>query len=331
MAEGCTFVASPFKPSHCKLCFQAKVDHKIPTLKTVTTKPVEHKPVETKPTVTSTPKSVGVDKPVNASTPHQTPTDTPKSENVEVPKHNKAELMSKFNQDKPAETKPEAKPVKTYKYQTNPQPAYTAPTENKPRFQPPTEQPTVGEDGAPVEDQPVQPKKVYRPVGGVKMQGFDPSMLVNAATIRRAKKNLDSGELEETQGAGVVEPEPETKWEPTPLADSGNYKRGPGVDVLGGGLAALLQKRKQKEDAADALANPNGQASEIVVEEVNQEVTMPTMNKVFKKIEEAPIVESTPPENLPPIQHHHSEPEVTYNNTNDQQNTNDEGDDQDWS
>jgi hypothetical protein len=32
MAEGCTFVASPFKPSHCKLCFQAKVDHKIPVV-----------------------------------------------------------------------------------------------------------------------------------------------------------------------------------------------------------------------------------------------------------------------------------------------------------
>jgi len=314
MAEGCTFVASPFKPSHCKLCFQAKVDHKIPVLKptTTTAKPVEHKP-ETKPVVTSTPKSVGVtvEKPVNSSsTPHTIPSETPISSDVETTKQNKEELLKKFNQEKPVETKPEAKPVKTYKYQSNPQPTYNPPTENKPKFQPITE--SVVEEGGAGEEQPVQPKKVYKPVGGVRMQGFDPSLLVKAATDRRAKKNLDSGELEETQGAGVVEAEPEAKWEPTPLTDSGNYKRGPGVDVLGGGLAALLQKRKQKEDAADALANPNAQASEIVVEEVNQEVNIasPTMNKVLKKIEEAPVVVEEQVESLPPV-NHNTLPEVT--------------------
>lgn len=325
MAEGCTFVASPFKPSHCKLCFQAKVDHKIPVLKPVTTKPVDplHKPVETKPVVTSTPKSVGVDKPVNTSTTtHNIPSDTPISSNVETTKHNKEELLKKFNQEKPAETKPaEPKPVKTYKYQTNPQPVYTPPpTENKPKFTPPTQ----SSDAAPNDEAPVEqaPKKVFKPVGGVRMQGFDPSILVKAATERRAKKNLDTGELEEAQGAGVVEPEPEAVWEPAPLADSGNYKRGPGVDVLGGGLAALLQKRKQKEDAAEALANPNAQASEVVVEEISQEVTLPstpTMNKIFAKIEEAPVVveEATP----------EPQPQVTENT---QQNTEDDGE-QDWS
>jgi len=329
MAEGCTFVASPFKPSHCKLCFQAKVDHKIPTLKAVTTKPVDHfKPVETKP-VTSTPKSVAVDKPVETIAPtHSIPTDVPKSENVETTKVNKAELLSKFSQDKPAETKPEPKAAKTYKYQTNPQPAYTPPpTENKPKFAPITES-VVDDSGAPVEEQPA-PKKVFRPVGGVKMQGFDPSMLVKAAVDRRAKKNLDSGELEAATGTGVVEAEPEQKWEPTPLAESG-ARVGFGAGQLGGGLAALLQKRKAKEEAADALANPNSQAGEIVEEEVTLP-SSPTMNKVFKKIEESPVVES-PPESLPPVHHApepEPEPEVTETTT--QQNNNDEDGDQDWS
>jgi hypothetical protein len=108
--------------------------------------------------------------------------------------------------------------------------------------------------------------------------------------------------------------------------DSGSYKRGPGVDVLGGGLAALLQKRKQKEDAAEALANPNAQASEIVVEELNQDVTLPsspTMHKVFKQIEEAPVVVESPPEDLPPVNHNtlpepeFTEPQQTENNEDD--------------
>jgi len=98
------------------------------------------------------------------------------------------------------------------------------------------------------------PKKVgYRPVGGVIMQGFNPMMLAQEALKRREKKNLDSGESEAVAGVAKETEEPKAQWEPTPLASGNNYRKGIGLDVLGGdGMAAAMKKRQEKLAAQEA-------------------------------------------------------------------------------
>jgi hypothetical protein len=267
MAEGCTFVASPFKASHCKLCFQAKVDHKIPVLKAVTVTP----------TKSETPSPVTTSSPTPAPTTSTPPVKTYKYQTNPQPVKVEEKVV-------------EQKPVKTYKYQTNPQPVVVHHEKPKPSFSI-SETVEVEENGV-VTTEPV--KKSFKPVGGIKMQGFDPNMLVKAAAERRAKKNLDSGELEETQGA-AEEVKEETAWEPVPSSESANYRRGPGADILGGGLAAVLQKRKDKEAAHAALSNPNSIASEDVIEEVVSEpVSIPNNNNSNQENDVAPTTETTP-------------------------------------
>jgi len=99
------------------------------------------------------------------------------------------------------------------------------------------------------------PKKVgYRPVGGVMMQGFNPMMLAQEAIKRREKKNLDTGESEAVAGVAKEKEEPTAQWEPTPqTSNNNNFRKGIGMDVLGGdGMAAALKKRQEKLAAQEA-------------------------------------------------------------------------------
>jgi len=312
MADNCTFVASPFKPSHCKLCFKAKVDHKIPVLK----------PVETKPVVHQTPVNVST-----PSSPHNSNVVTESLQPVKAFKPlEKKQEVSPVVESKPAktykyqtnpqsttpiETKPiETKPVKTYKYQTNPQttPVETKPIETKPvktyKYQtnpqpyvPDTSNKlnsSIGEmtedKDKPTSDQNDEPKlvvkKVFKPIGGIMMQGFDPRMLASEATKRRQKKNLEDGALEEAEGKGV-EKEPEPQWEPTPLTSSGN-RPGIGIGMLGGAGLAAIQKQKEKVAASEAIANPESAASIDVEEVVEVSILSPKMKEVNQRIEEHP-------------------------------------------
>jgi len=264
MAEGCTFVASPFKPSHCKLCFAAKVDHKIPTLKTVEVKPVTQKSTDPTPTPTET-------KPVKTYK-YQT---NPQPVVVES-----------------TPTPVETKPVKTYKYQTNPQPVTIEKplASNKYAI---TESIDIVEDkeaNPDNQEQQIAPKKVFKPVGGVIMQGFDPRMLAGEALKRRAKKNLDEGALEASQGKGSEPENLEALWEPVPQEPIRPI--GPNLTMLAGaGLQAALQKRKLKEEAAEALSNPNSASGSVIeetveVEEVKLDVLPKRMQEVMARIDE---------------------------------------------
>jgi len=366
MAESCTFVPSPYKPSHCKLCFKPKVDHKIPVLK-VEQKPV-HAPVHHAP--------------VNATSPTPTPT----------PVETKPVKSYKYQEYQPPklETKPvETKPAKVYKYQLNPQNPQpstpvqeTKPVETKPakvykyqlnpqQYHPESNSPKFSISDTIVEEKPsynagttenVEPKKAYVPRGAIKMQGFDPMMLAGEAQKRRAKKNLEEGALEETCGL-VKEPEkkPEELWE-TPQT-VGATRIGPGLGMIGGaGLTAALQKRKEKVAAAEALENPNAgnqvASTEVVAEEVVEETIsiLPSrMKEVMQRIETVPheLLPEDPPRDVihtEPTENIHSEyihseyiPETThipestgYQNTHDDDNDdddddNDNNDDEEWS
>jgi len=309
MAESCTFVPSPFKPSHCKLCFQPKVEHKIPVIKP------ESKPVQTPVNATTSPKennsSTVETKPIK-SFKYQSQDYQPPKQVEPKPVETKPAKVYKYqlSQSNPHPTTPvqevkpvETKPAKVYKYQLKDSSelnasAKFAMTETLEVTENQNKSSNSHQSGT--ENEEIKPRKVFVPKGAVKMQGFDPRILAGEAQKRRAKKNLEDGALEEAHGlAAEPEKKPEELWEPIPTTAT---RIGPGLGMIGGsGLTAALQKRKEKEAAAEALSNPNGVASketeEVVVEEVS--VLPPRMKEVLARIEQVP--HELPPD-TPPIE-----------------------------
>jgi len=101
------------------------------------------------------------------------------------------------------------------------------------------------------EDNP-QPKSAVKkpPVGGIKMGGFDPGILVAAALKRRNEKNLAEGALDEKEGTAV---EVKTvEYEPTPTAPVPRPQQTGFNPMLGGdALNAALLKRKAKTEVTE--------------------------------------------------------------------------------
>jgi len=311
----CTnFTKNPFKPTHCKLCLKPQTEHKrayevfgssLNKKEETSSKPESLEPKHTVPVVKTRewepPKADPVESSSSDSKPPEEQSVTRKPVNAFK---TQLEQQMKQTEPKPADTKP----ARVYKYQTNPQPV--APVQHSGPYHSiyarPDEEVRTESNTEHADDQPKQiaPKKV--PVGGMKMQGFDPSMLVNEALKRRQKKNLDDGALEEAHGTAVVKVE-EPIEEPIPT--NPNYRVGPGLAMIGGaGLTAALQKRKEK------VAASTGEAiEEEPIETKTENESFPQggrMEEVLRRIDDVPH-ELTPENYSSPSQDQYQDAPVT--------------------